>query len=121
MQVLFVIGLEDTLAAVDSGFGPNTQRVGLQDDNTYVGPASEFLAGYPTLKSQLEKAGHRLVPHKCSMWAPGWQDIQTRDMPEPFKQLAAILPRSTHGVDLLGSAADGMYRATIRGHPTRAE
>ena len=62
-------------------------RVALQDDTTYVGRAGALLRLYPHLVRELEAIGHRMRPHKCCCWLPGYDKV-----PPPIPCL--IVPRT---------------------------
>eukprot|EP00974_Lingulodinium_polyedra_P046430 4447602-Lingulodinium_polyedra.AAC.1 len=103
MQVMFVVGLEAQLKGVASEAGGAAARVGLQDDVTLFGSAQCIGRMWPSLVGRLEQAGRRLRPHKCSAWAPGWEDAEEHELPEACRQLLQLVPRSRSSVQLFGS------------------
>lgn len=111
------VGVDQSLEVIvadGEGHGLPHQRLGLQDDVTLVGSAKVLDMTWDKLGEALEKAGHRLRPHKCKVWAPAYDEQQADEgLPLPLRRLAERVPREIGGVNLLGSSTNVEYETYI--------
>ena len=76
--------------AQDGVVGSSTCRMGLQDDQTFCGPVKDLSDHFAAMSAALVEAGHRLRPHRCSTWIPGWDRTWTSDLPPMARRLAEL-------------------------------
>ena len=95
----------------------HVSRIGITDDFYLAGNIANIASKWPDLESSLEYHGHCLRRPKCSFWVPALDVVSVDDITAEAKakvlQLESIIPRTHGGLQMLGSAAQGKWRAAV--------
>ena len=96
--------------------GGSPVRVGVADDTYLVGSVGGLIEVWPALEETLAAHGHRFAAHKSHVLIPAWDAAELRGearVDPTLAEFCARVPRSTGGLPMLGSAAQGKYETVL--------